>query len=379
MTIDEILTRFPDARESNGQWSARCPVHEDRRASLSISAGDDGRVLLCCHANCPTSAIVEKLGLKMKDLMPSKNGTPKSSKPRIVKTYNYCDADGTLLFQVCRYEPKDFRQRKPIPGGGWSWSVKNVKRVPYRMPELLAAEKAKTVFIVEGEKDADRLCGLELVATCNAGGAGKWCKEFAQYFQGRQVAILPDNDAPGRKHGQDVASKLHGAAASIKILELPGFPPKGDVFDWLDAGHTISELQSLVDAAPVWQPSPANEIPQIQTDDVLPLTDSGLAERFARRHGGKVRYCHPWGKYLSWDGARWCFDDMGAVNLLAKETARAILAEAATVEEDDARRKLVSFARQSEAAARRKQCYGLHGANCRSPSYPMPWTAIRFY
>ncbi len=197
--IDLILARFPDARETNGEWSARCPAHEDRRASLSISQGDDGRVLLHCHAGCEPAAIVGKLGLRMKDLMPSGNGKPraKTGRSKIVATYSYLDADGSLLFQSCRYVPKNFKQRAPMPGGGWSWSLKGVKRVPYRLPELLAADLAKTVFIPEGEKDCDRLCGLGLVATCNAGGAGKWDAGWSEYFVGRNVVIVPDNDAPG--------------------------------------------------------------------------------------------------------------------------------------------------------------------------------------
>ncbi|MGA2061055.1 MAG: hypothetical protein ABSG67_11285, partial [Thermoguttaceae bacterium] len=251
--MDCILSALSDAHESNGGWSARCPAHEDRRASLSINQGDDGRVLLHCHAGCKPEAVVGKLGLTMKDLMPSTNGSgaKKNGKPRIVTTYNYNDADGTLLFQSCRYVPKNFKQRAPKPGGGWSWSVKDIKKVPYRLPELLAADPAKIVFIVEGEKDVDRLCGLGLVATTNAGGAGKWSKDFAQYFAGRSVVILPDNDKPGRDHARDVVVKLHGTAASIKIVELSGLPEKGDVSDWLDAGHSVDELQTLVDAAPM--------------------------------------------------------------------------------------------------------------------------------
>jgi putative DNA primase/helicase len=105
-------------------------------------------------------------------------------------------------------------------------------------------------------------------------------------------------------------------------------------------------------------------------NDIKPLTDSGLAERFAKRHGDKVRYCHPWNKGLAWDGMRWRIDDTGAVDLLAKETARAILAEAATVDDDDARRKLVSFERQSEAAARREAMLRL--ARCEPPIPILP-------
>jgi putative DNA primase/helicase len=309
-TIDRILSSLSDAHESNGGWSARCPAHEDRRASLSINQGDDGRVLLHCHAGCEPEAVVGKLGLTMKDLMmPSTNGngTPKKCTPRIVATYDYRDADGTLLRQSCRYVPKNFKQRVPKPGGGWTWSVKDIKKVPYRLPELLAADPAKIVFIVEGEKDVDRLCCLGLVAITNSGGAGKWSKDFAQYLAGRSVVILPDNDAPGCNHAHDVTAKLNGTAASIKIVELPGLPEKGDVSDWLDAGHSVDELQTLVDAAPAvtaediaaWEAEKSTN--KISEDDepgrVKTLADAiCLKESFAQDAGGKL-YRYDGGAY----------------------------------------------------------------------------------
>jgi putative DNA primase/helicase len=305
--IDRILSALPDAHESSGGWSARCPAHDDRQASLSINQGDDGRVLLHCHAGCEPEAVVGKIGLTMKDLMLSNNGTKKNGKPRIIATYDYRDADGTLLFQSCRYLPKNFKQRAPKPGGGWAWSVKDIKKVPYKLPELIAVDSTKTVFIVEGEKDADKLFPFGLIATTNAGGAGKWSKIFAQYFSGRSVVILPDNDKAGRDHAQDVATKLHGTAASIKIIELPGLPNKGDVTDWLNAGHSVDELQALVDAAvtvtaediAAWEAEKsANE--KSENDEpgrVKTLADAiCLKEYFAQDGGGKL-YRYDGGAY----------------------------------------------------------------------------------
>ncbi len=111
-----------------------------------------------------------------------------------------------------------------------------MRRVLYRLPELLAAKRKKFVFDVEGEKDADRLAELGLVATCNAGGAGTWKEEYNEHLQGRPVVILPDDDAPGRDHAQRVARALHGIAKSVRVVDLPDLPDKGDTSDWLDAG-----------------------------------------------------------------------------------------------------------------------------------------------
>ena len=168
--------------------------------------------------------------------------------------YDFRDENKELLYQTVRYEPKDFRQRRPDGQGGWDWKLNGTPRVPYRLPELLTTNQFRTVLIVEGEKDCDRLAGLGLTATTNSGGAGKWRDEYNQYFAGRKVAILPDNDEPGRRHAQQVAESLQTVGASVKIVELPGIPEKGDVSDWLDAGGTIDELRNIVNATAVFEP-----------------------------------------------------------------------------------------------------------------------------
>ena len=170
-------------------------------------------------------------------------------KARIVKTYDYTTEMGELLFQVCRMDPKSFRQRQPDSRGGWSWSVKGLRRVPYRLAELVKADPAALVYVVEGEKDADRLAALGLVATTNAGGAGKWPAEFAGFFAGRRVAILPDNDEAGRDHAGKVLASLKAKGVDAKIVTLPNLPDKGDVSNWLDLGGSADALQGLVDRA----------------------------------------------------------------------------------------------------------------------------------
>jgi hypothetical protein len=92
-------------------------------------------------------------------LQPQRNG-----KARIVATYDYRDEHGELLMQSVRFEPKDFKQRRPDGKGGWAWRVKGARVVPYRLPELLA-DAAATVYVAEGEKDCDALAGIGLVAT----------------------------------------------------------------------------------------------------------------------------------------------------------------------------------------------------------------------
>lgn len=187
------------------------------------------------------------------------NGAASSTvRRRMIAEYDYVDAEGHLLFQVVRFEPKDFRQRRPDGKGGWIWNLNDVELAPYRLPEVL---KATDVFIVEGEKDADRLAQLDLTATCNAQGAGKWRTSYVPWFEGKRVCILPDNDEPGRKHAHQVAASLSGVASDIRILDLPGTQPKGDVSDWLAAGGTRAELLALALEAHRWTSTTAQEPP----------------------------------------------------------------------------------------------------------------------
>jgi putative DNA primase/helicase len=189
----------------------------------------------------------------------------------IVATYDYLDEHGELIYQVTRHkDPKDFRQRKPDETGqGWTWRVKGLPKLVYRLPELLAAPADTVVFIAEGEKDIDRLRGLGLTATCNAGGAGKWRSDHARWLRDRHVVVLPDNDPqardpegnprthpdgrpvlPGQDHAAEVVRSLRGVATSARILMLPDLPLKGDVSDWIEAGGTAEQLMALVAALP---------------------------------------------------------------------------------------------------------------------------------
>jgi RecA-family ATPase len=166
-------------------------------------------------------------------------------------TYDYVDADGQLLYQVLRYDnPKTFRQRRPH-GNGWIWEL-GERRVLYRLPELVKYPHA-TVFVPEGEKDADRVAGLDYCATTVA--SGKWTDECVQALAGRDIIILEDNDDAGRKKAWDAAALLHAVASTVRVVSLPGLPQRGDVSDWLDAGHNAEELVEVCFAAPLCKPA----------------------------------------------------------------------------------------------------------------------------
>jgi hypothetical protein len=242
MTAAAVAARLR-ARRTGDRWMARCPAHEDRRASLSIATGDEGRVLLHCHANCSTEAICAAAGLALHDLFP-RHGSRVTR--QIVATYTYRDEHGTPLFEVVRFEPKDFRQRQP----NGTWHLRGVRRVLFDLPAL---HGQTVVYVVEGEKDVRALQAIGLVATTNMGGAGKWRAEYVDQLRSagtHQVVVLPDNDEPGRAHADAIARSCDGAGLQVTVLALPDLAPKGDVSDWLAAGHTREEFLALVQAAP---------------------------------------------------------------------------------------------------------------------------------
>lgn len=228
---------------------ARCPAHEDNVRSLSVKEGKDGRALLRCFAGCTFEQIIAAAGLTPADAFAPQLDVLPSSAPRRVPQaeYTYHDASGAPAFLVRRWG-KD--AQPPFTAHKADGArLGDTERLPYRLPEIIAARRG--VIVVEGEKDADRLAAAGLTATTNPFGAGQWLARFAPYFAGREVAILPDNDEPGRKHAVDVASKLRDVASSVRIVTLPGLTEKGaDVSDWLDRGHSIDELRQLIAATP---------------------------------------------------------------------------------------------------------------------------------
>jgi len=222
---------------------------------MSIMDGDKGLVVHC-HAGCSQDDVIN--ALKIRQLWPSSKieppqalpppvkinlGNASSGKGQIVATYDYTDEDGNLLYQAVRYEPKDFRQRKPMPDGSWSWSIKDVRRVLYRLPEVMqAVADGRTILICEGEKDVENARARGWVATCNAMGAdngngNKWFLEFADCLTGADVIVVPDNDEAGTRHANYVITTLTGKVKSLRVAS----PKWGkDLSDWLEAQPDIT-------------------------------------------------------------------------------------------------------------------------------------------
>ncbi len=280
MTPEEILrdciqqsnaTRSGVNKYGNPQWMGTCPCHDDSTASLALSMGER-EPMVHCHAGCETRFVVSKFGYAMSQLFHewSKGEKKQQKKSRskwfreedIEAIYSYHRKDCTLSYQVCRVD-KEFPFRRPDKEkpGKWIWNAQGVKKIIYRLPDVLEADPLQSVFIVEGEKDVDRLWSFGLIATCNSGGASaslnqsKWKDSYSDSLAGRHVVIIPDNDEAGRVHADHIAKSLDGKAASVKVLTLPDLPDKGDVSDWFDAGGVATELLKLADTCDLFNVS----------------------------------------------------------------------------------------------------------------------------
>jgi hypothetical protein len=285
--VDKVLTRVEAPRANGAGWSARCPAHDDEHPSLSISEGENGRALVYCHAGCSHEAIVEAMGLWSSDLMPSdqiaaSRGT--CTQRAIDVTYDYCDEAGQLLYQVVRFKPKDFRQRRPDGCGGWIWNLGDTRRVLYRLPDLLNADPEAFIFVCEGEKDADNLANRGLIATTCPMGAGKWSQVEDAPLEGRHVVLVPDNDEQGERHAHEVGAGLHGRAATVRVLWLPDLQDKGDVSDWLAGGCDVEELVRQAEQCQEWEASEPCRAGLIRD----PVKEAQMVEEGHQSAGGRT-------------------------------------------------------------------------------------------
>jgi hypothetical protein len=256
---------LPGLKKIGGdEYAARCPFHEDDQPSLNVN-GVSGRYFChgCGKKGDPFHFYGKVNGLDTKaDFGKILRGIAKDfgikeeeQKGRVVKTYDYTDMAGKLAFQVCRMEPKDFRQRRPDGKGGWVWNLKETEPVLYRLPALAQADE---VIIVEGEKDADALGALGFTTTTCPMGAGKWRPEYSDCLKGKAVVLIPDNDQAGREHMAAVGVSLRGKAKSIKWIDLPDLPSKGDVSDFIgkfqDPEAAAERLAIMIEGAGEYEP-----------------------------------------------------------------------------------------------------------------------------
>jgi hypothetical protein len=285
---------------NNGEVLAPGPGHSaaDRSLSLKLDSEAPDGFLVHSFANDDRIAcrdyVRQKLGLpKFEPKKNKANGEAKPFSPTVA-LYIYRLADGTPYLQVRRLADKSAFPQYHWDGEKWISGKPQGPKVPYMLPQLIAAGPAMPIYIVEGEKDADNLAKLGFVATCNSEGADsgsgkKWTSDLNQYFANRDALIIPDNDAQGRKHAEHVARNLGPVAKTVRIVELPGLPLKGDVSDWLRADTAGAKLANLAAAAPLWEPS-AEGGGGAMSDEELIAELAGLSKlQYAKRRTDAAR------------------------------------------------------------------------------------------
>lgn len=296
--VKGVLSRLTKPKKSGSGWSALCPAHDDRDASLSIGEGADGRVLVTCHRGCSFEDIASALGLAVADFFPAKPDAYRPPPPRrqspngshehatataiddaaddrrhwpIVATYTYTDAEGATVFQVLRKEPpiqlegakrkKTFVQRRPVESG-WAYNLEGIEERPlYNFPALTEdIALGRTVLLVEGEKDAETARTLGIPATSHAGGVKGWRDEYARQLAGADVVIVPDNDEQGRAWAAEAGAALCAAGARVRMFAVPLHEEHTDLTDWVASGADAQKITRFINRARVW--APGNSVPK---------------------------------------------------------------------------------------------------------------------
>lgn len=259
MTHEEILSRFQVIRRYGDKAQCRCPCHDDRQASLTISKGRKGAVIYC-HAGCSFEDVIQAVGLKKQDLF-YESKPPNSNwrayvegreKRRIEAVYNYVHINGGYAFTKVRMQGKKMKYGT-LANDRFTYGLDGRSRkelcAVYAPDGVQAVNKAvsegKPIFVPEGEKDADTL-NKQGYTAFSYGGVNDWVADMAQLCKGAVVYVLADNDESGRRVANTIQSDLQGIAKSAKVIVPVPDIPKADISDYFEAGHSREEFEQLL-------------------------------------------------------------------------------------------------------------------------------------
>lgn len=363
----ELFNDGGKAIGSNGQYYGKCPVHGDKKPSMSISIGTIGdrtEVLFNCHAQQCEYKHIRKYAEDAGILPP----LPKTSKSGhffkdfdFVEAYPYIDENGKLEFEKLRLKhwitgEKHFLVRTKTPEGKTQFKIGNARRLPYNLPEVIkAAAAGGEVILHEGERDCNNCAKFGFVtSTCYS--SSKWDEAYTVYFRGcKRVVMVVDNDFTGYSFLNKVGESFFRHKIPFFWMVMPGAKKKGDFTDWLNEGNDGELFGFLIETeTKEWTKAVQNPWPnpkdqkegadwnteseigdtgkvvemrpqfKISIDKIQKLTDVGNAKRILALHGDKIRYCAARGFYI-WGGKSFEFDEKGFVFELAKDTMRTTL------------------------------------------------------
>ena len=336
-SAEEIAYQLGKRKQQGKDWLCCCPAHDDKNPSLSLRDGDDGKLIVHCYTGCSFQEVFKALDRRginynrgrssQRKVVPFRSSGAsgiyevggKIRKLPITARYDYCTEDGEYLYS---------KYKLVKPDGQKDFSILPAKKEPvlYNLPEIKRARESNlTVYLCEGEKDANSITALGLISTTPPHGAGKgddlkekWKDSYTETLRGLDVVIFADNDEAGVKFAHGVAAKLKDSTVSVKVVEFPELPKKGDVTDYLKS-HSKEELLAKVEASSIFV------LPQ----DVrqFDLSEFGNGERFAYYSNGRAKYCTTLKEWLSFTGKVWKVNTVlsermakDVLNLIPKES-----------------------------------------------------------
>jgi putative DNA primase/helicase len=389
--IDRILSLLPSAKKTASGWQARCPAHDDKNPSLSITE-KNGTALLFCHAGCPVEKILQSLGLQTRDLFSEDTKKPKVEKAvwdspetfgawyarktgtQQAGLWRYQQADGNDCLTILRFDKANgegelTKEYRPLHKSGSGWFIGDPPgQLPlYNLPAIFSAPASEPVFVCEGEKCADAGKSIGLLCTTSSHGAESPKRTDWLPLKGRNVVILPDNDKPGRTYAQAVASLLNNIAMSIKIVPLPGLLEKGNLYDYVEAldGKESAEIREGIEQlcieTPLWMPpqletsemkSVKMETASQQIEENFECTDLGNSRRFVHKFREDFLFCEEMGGWLVWNGKKWQQDKILQVLERAKTIPQIIFKESQHCTDPGRQKFLAKWAASSQLRAR---------------------------
>lgn len=253
MEMKAFLNHLKHVKEqANGSYMACCPSHDDHNPSLSIGLSPDGkRILVHCFTGCPEEKILSSLGLKKSDLFINSYMGKNIKNDDNKHIYRYMDENGKLLYEKTRADFGKKEKRFWFTDANGKKGIKDIdKRVPYNLPNVIKADK---IIFVEGEKCAEAVIAKGYCATTlDSGANSKWRPEYAEYFKGKDVIIIPDCDRPGMEYAKKIQKGISGS----KIICLPEKEKGYDIADWLSDGKTMEEVMQL----PLWEENDGEQV-----------------------------------------------------------------------------------------------------------------------
>lgn len=362
MTDSEVyesnLQHFKISKRYGSQAQCKCPAHNDKQASLSVSMGEKC-TLFYCHAGCTLDAILSAAGLEKKDTyyeqsiqtVDWRKYVEKREQRKIEAVYNYVSFNGQYAFTKLRLAGKKIMYGRlenerfiyGLPRDTPRKSLKAVYGDLKRLREAIQADEA--IFIPEGEKDVDTLTRKGYIAF-TYGGVNDWQAEFSEFVKGADVIILADNDEPGRAVANTILNDIQPVTKSAKIVVPVPDIPKADISDYFQAGHTEQEFEQLIntvtrnrmEGSAEQQKAPNKPLEDVLRDlhaEQFEASDKGFGRLFATVFKDRHRYNPERRDFMLYDGSRWIDDTEGlAARSSAKDLSDALVRYAVSVDTD---------------------------------------------